>query len=193
MSPEVDQEIDIEITPSRKVSVSGLSEFSSNQGDEEVSTHPFRKSQPIPRHSVSDYDIQKTLNSKPSSSRTPTVSKQSSSRSSTPESQVSKRRFSEPEPKLHVVFRKMSLSPGLDKRSLSDFQRPQSPEVKQTDTIQKGFDESGLKRINDYIILQEIGRGVHGKVKLCVDSKTNEQFVNFHLFFFIFYSFLFKI
>jgi serine/threonine protein kinase len=37
--------------------------------------------------------------------------------------------------------------------------------------------ETGNKLINRYMILTEIGRGVYGKVKLCVDMESGEQYV----------------
>lgn len=46
-----------------------------------------------------------------------------------------------------------------------------------TETLVKDYDfETGNKIINDYIILREIGRGVHGKVKLA-KNKYNGQLV----------------
>ncbi|KAI9262016.1 kinase-like domain-containing protein [Sporodiniella umbellata] len=50
-------------------------------------------------------------------------------------------------------------------------------QVTMTHTVQKGYHpETGNKMINQYMILKEIGRGVHGKVKLAQDTITG-QFV----------------
>ncbi|KAI8883007.1 kinase-like protein [Backusella circina FSU 941] len=49
------------------------------------------------------------------------------------------------------------------------------PQVVTTTTIHKDYDpQTGNKLLNNYMILKEIGRGVHGKVKLAVDLTTNE-------------------
>jgi hypothetical protein len=51
-------------------------------------------------------------------------------------------------------------------------------EVVTTSTVHKDYDpETGNKVINNYMIIKEIGRGVHGKVKLAVDLTTNELVV----------------
>ena len=42
--------------------------------------------------------------------------------------------------------------------------------VKETYKVNRDTDDSGNKKINNYILLKELGRGVHGKVKLCRDS-----------------------
>ena len=50
--------------------------------------------------------------------------------------------------------------------------------VKETNTIIRQIDPStGNKMINHYTILRELGRGVHGKVKLCFDTETMEHYV----------------
>ncbi|CCG84984.1 protein of unknown function [Taphrina deformans PYCC 5710] len=46
--------------------------------------------------------------------------------------------------------------------------------VKETHEIHKIYDEQGRKIINKYEIVKEIGRGVHGKVKLARTLDTNE-------------------
>ncbi|KAI9282504.1 kinase-like domain-containing protein [Umbelopsis sp. AD052] len=47
--------------------------------------------------------------------------------------------------------------------------------VLETYTMVKEYDtETGNKIINDYLILEEIGRGTYGKVKLAQDLRTNE-------------------
>lgn len=48
-----------------------------------------------------------------------------------------------------------------------------------TNTINKDYDPTtGNKIINRYMIIREIGRGVHGKVKLAEDLETNELVVS---------------
>lgn len=42
--------------------------------------------------------------------------------------------------------------------------------------------ETGQKMINHYTVLHELGRGAYGKVKLCVDMETNQQYVCYHVF-----------
>lgn len=52
-------------------------------------------------------------------------------------------------------------------------------DVVMTNTINKDYDPStGNKIINRYMIIREIGRGVHGKVKLAEDIETNELVVS---------------
>lgn len=50
--------------------------------------------------------------------------------------------------------------------------------VKETNEIHKVYDEQGRKIINKYEIIKEIGRGVHGKVKLARTIDTNEMVVS---------------
>ncbi|KAG0214028.1 hypothetical protein BGX31_001158 [Mortierella sp. GBA43] len=40
--------------------------------------------------------------------------------------------------------------------------------------MNKEYDNMGNKMINKYLVVRELGRGVHGKVKLCRDTITNE-------------------
>ncbi|KAJ3171905.1 hypothetical protein HK101_011205 [Irineochytrium annulatum] len=48
--------------------------------------------------------------------------------------------------------------------------------VKETGTLVRDYDPAtGNKMINRYMIVKELGRGVHGKVKLCVDVETGDQ------------------
>ncbi|POG62636.1 kinase-like domain-containing protein [Rhizophagus irregularis DAOM 181602=DAOM 197198] len=52
-----------------------------------------------------------------------------------------------------------------------------SIEVKETNTVCKDYDPStGNKMINKYMLIRELGRGVHGKVKLGKDMETGELF-----------------
>lgn len=52
-------------------------------------------------------------------------------------------------------------------------------QVKETHEIHKIYDEQGRKTINRYEIVKEIGRGVHGKVKLARTMDSNEMVVSF--------------
>eukprot|EP01064_Diplonema_japonicum_P002178 TRINITY_DN11398_c0_g1_i2.p1 TRINITY_DN11398_c0_g1~~TRINITY_DN11398_c0_g1_i2.p1 ORF type:complete len:452 (+),score=134.70 TRINITY_DN11398_c0_g1_i2:763-2118(+) len=49
-------------------------------------------------------------------------------------------------------------------------------EVVETDTMVKGEDDDGNKTINKYAVIQEIGRGAYGKVKLVVHLETEQFF-----------------
>lgn len=50
-----------------------------------------------------------------------------------------------------------------------------TPEVLTTNTMNKDYDpETGNKTINQYMMIKEIGRGMHGKVKLAQDLDTLE-------------------
>ena len=65
---------------------------------------------------------------------------------------------------------------------LSDTNLLDSP-VKETHVIVRDFDpDTGNKMLNNYMILGELGRGVHGKVKLCEDTSTGEKWVHDFLF-----------
>lgn len=51
--------------------------------------------------------------------------------------------------------------------------------VKETNTIVRNVDPStGNKLVNRYMMLKELGRGVHGKVKLCFDTDGMEHYVH---------------
>lgn len=59
-------------------------------------------------------------------------------------------------------------SPPPDSQSPS----PRAKKVIETHTINKDYDPlTGKKMINDYLIIKELGRGVHGKVKLAEDTE----------------------
>ncbi|KAJ3258769.1 hypothetical protein HK103_003363 [Boothiomyces macroporosus] len=62
---------------------------------------------------------------------------------------------------------------GLSKRRSSESDSRKSSEVwipvKETHKMKRDVDELGNKMINQYVFLKELGRGVHGKVKLCKD------------------------
>lgn len=47
--------------------------------------------------------------------------------------------------------------------------------VRETNVLMKSVDpETGYKMINNYVVVKELGRGVHGKVKLCMNVDTEE-------------------
>lgn len=50
--------------------------------------------------------------------------------------------------------------------------------VTETHSVTREFDEStGHKIVNQYMLLKELGRGFHGKVKLALDMDTNTYWV----------------
>lgn len=51
-------------------------------------------------------------------------------------------------------------------------------QVKETSEIHKVYDDQGRKIINKYEVIKELGRGVHGKVKLARTLDTNEMVVS---------------
>jgi serine/threonine protein kinase len=56
---------------------------------------------------------------------------------------------------------------------------PSPQPVKETHTMMKDYDPTtGNKMINKYMVVRELGRGVHGKVKLCRDTVTDELCVS---------------
>ncbi|KAG0088577.1 hypothetical protein BGZ92_005982 [Podila epicladia] len=62
---------------------------------------------------------------------------------------------------------------GLSPRRTAVSPSPQP--VKETHTMMKDYDPmTGNKMINKYMVVRELGRGVHGKVKLCRDTVTDE-------------------
>ncbi|KAG0048340.1 hypothetical protein BGZ83_006686 [Gryganskiella cystojenkinii] len=64
---------------------------------------------------------------------------------------------------------------GTSPRRGSGVVSPAPQPVKETHTMMKDYDPTtGNKMINKYMIVRELGRGVHGKVKLCRDTETNE-------------------
>lgn len=70
----------------------------------------------------------------------------------------------------------------------SSLRQSTSETVKETSIMVRQIDpQTGSKVINRYRVIRELGRGVHGKVKLCMDLDTDELFVrnfiiNFHEF-----------
>ena len=62
-----------------------------------------------------------------------------------------------------------------DRTGMSGLRSP-SP-VKETNVMVRDFDtRTGYKMLNQYVLLRELGRGVHGKVKLAYDTE-NDEFV----------------
>ncbi|KAG2375192.1 hypothetical protein C9374_010196 [Naegleria lovaniensis] len=51
---------------------------------------------------------------------------------------------------------------------------PKTREVHFTKTVTTGYDKDGKKFVNEYIVIKKIGKGMHGKVKLCRRSDNNE-------------------
>lgn len=51
---------------------------------------------------------------------------------------------------------------------------PKTREVHFTKTVSTGYDKDGKKFVNEYIVIKKIGKGMHGKVKLCRRSDNNE-------------------
>lgn len=50
-------------------------------------------------------------------------------------------------------------------------------EIKTVSKMVKLVDTEGYKTVNHYRLYQELGRGYHGKVKLCRDIYTNVEYV----------------
>ncbi|KAJ3087888.1 hypothetical protein HK102_010069 [Quaeritorhiza haematococci] len=68
-----------------------------------------------------------------------------------------------------------SPTPVLSRRS-SSLAAGDGVPVKETHTMVRDYDpQTGNKMINHYMIIREVGRGVHGKVKLCFDVETGEH------------------
>ncbi|KAJ3156861.1 hypothetical protein HDU86_003396 [Geranomyces michiganensis] len=71
----------------------------------------------------------------------------------------------------------MSRSPSVSsdspsRRTSSNFGEP----VRETNVMVRDYDpHTGNKIINKYMIVREVGRGCHGKVKLCTDLETGEE------------------
>lgn len=47
-----------------------------------------------------------------------------------------------------------------------------------TSEIIKSRDEHGRLLINQYLLLSELGKGQHGRVREAIDTETNERFVS---------------
>lgn len=77
-------------------------------------------------------------------------------------------------------FRRLSFFKSTTTPPPSPQQQQQQPTILTTNTINKEYDpETGNKIINNFMILKEIGRGMHGKVKLAQDMETGELVVKF--------------
>ena len=51
-----------------------------------------------------------------------------------------------------------------------------SEPVRETNQMTRDYDQqTGNKMINQYMVISELGRGCHGKVKLCIDTETAEK------------------
>ena len=190
------------VTP-RKVSFSTLSDFSSPEDDllmlyglpdpghsssggpssaGMMSSEDLARGYPL-TGSVSEMDIKKMTAQARLSLQTSDLSMEELVPPSSPS--IPRRRASEPEFKRRASLgMEVTLQKFIKQFAATDLSRttrsparPASPEVKETHVIDKTTDESGYKRINKYIVVQEIGRGVHGKVKLCVDLETNLPYV----------------
>ena len=71
----------------------------------------------------------------------------------------------------------MSMSGGA--RMAPQSRRTSVNEVKETNVLARELDPTtGNKMINKYMVIRELGRGVHGKVKYCVDVETNAEVVS---------------
>ncbi|KAJ3327523.1 hypothetical protein HDU76_011645, partial [Blyttiomyces sp. JEL0837] len=72
----------------------------------------------------------------------------------------------------------ISMSRGSSRRTSTSISSSSlSSEVKETPSLVKNVDPAtGNKMINKYMVVREIGRGCHGKVKLCVDVETGESY-----------------
>jgi hypothetical protein len=67
--------------------------------------------------------------------------------------------------------RKVSLEDSLAAKSVND-----RTEVEFRDEVSRSKDEFGCKLINDYVIVDDLGRGAFGKVKLCMHQVSNEPY-----------------
>lgn len=84
-----------------------------------------------------------------------------------------------------------AIIPGTRKSSIRRFsffkpsaEKTTTPTVLTTYTINKEYDPgTGNKIINNFMIIKEIGRGMHGKVKLAQDLDTSEYVVRFNFIF----------
>ena len=67
------------------------------------------------------------------------------------------------------------ITPGRGGLSLSNScQTPRRVPMKLTDEVFKSKTEDGYKSINEHIMLQELGRGTYGKVKLSFNTISNQ-------------------
>jgi len=60
--------------------------------------------------------------------------------------------------------------------------------------MMKDYDPmTGNKMINKYMVVRELGRGVHGKVKLCRDTETDELCVSWSSLLSLFFHYTTKL
>lgn len=71
--------------------------------------------------------------------------------------------------------RALTVVPGKPKRMMK-YARGDS-QVIETNRVDKSVDEEGQKKINQYILIKEVGRGGYGKVKLSINTETKKQVV----------------
>lgn len=67
----------------------------------------------------------------------------------------------------------------------SRFSRPSDAKdspVRETTFIDKMVDNNGNKILNQYLLLETVGQGRHGKVKRCIDTDTGNVYVRFWVF-----------
>jgi len=69
--------------------------------------------------------------------------------------------------------RALTVTPSRPKR-LMKYARGDS-QVIETNRVDKSVDEEGQKKINQYILIKEVGRGGYGKVKLSINTETKKQ------------------
>ena len=63
-----------------------------------------------------------------------------------------------------------------DCESLTNLDTRESYE--ETSDVDEYLDDAGCKNINEYRVIKELGRGAHGKVKLCVDESSGVLYVS---------------
>jgi len=69
----------------------------------------------------------------------------------------------------------MQPSVRVNRRAIS-YSRAES-QVIETNRVDKSVDEEGQKKVNQYILIKEVGRGGFGKVKLGINAESKKQFV----------------
>lgn len=69
--------------------------------------------------------------------------------------------------KISIEIDSQSLSPGIPKRNSG---------VKETTIAIKSRSKDGAKKMNEYKLLQTLGKGSYGKVKLAINEKTSKKY-----------------
>lgn len=78
-----------------------------------------------------------------------------------------------------MLKRRASETPAITLQQPTSSVTMDTSDVIMTMTVTKDYDiETGHKLINNFMILKEIGRGVHGKVKLAEDTTSGELVVS---------------